>query len=69
MSVRAVRVIGGPLDGGTYDLDGDPEERIDLNSAAGVCVYEFATSDADEHVVNYIGPAPSARSASERSKR
>ena len=57
MTLRAVRVIGGPLDGGVYDLDGEAGAAINLNSAAGVCLYEFGTSDEEELILNYIGPA------------
>lgn len=55
---RPVRVFGGPLDGGIYELHGEPGSLIDLNTAAGVCTYQFAISDQDQRIVlNYVGPA------------
>jgi hypothetical protein len=55
---RPVRVFGGPLDGGLYDLDVDPGALIELNSPAGVCTYQFRTSDGGEPILNYIGSGP-----------
>lgn len=56
MTRQSVRVFGGPLDGGLYELDGDLGSLINLNTAAGVCTYQFATSGQDEQVIlNYIG--------------
>lgn len=53
----SVQVVGGPLDGHQYDLKGAAGELIELNSAAGVCVYQFAQSDNDELILHYIRPA------------
>ena len=58
MSRRTVRVFGGPLDGGIYELYGEPGSLINLNTAAGVCTYQFATSDQNEQIiVKYVGSA------------
>jgi len=51
-----VRVVGGPLDGNVYELQGDIGEQIELDSAAGVGVYEFAKSENGETVLNFLGP-------------
>lgn len=56
MAKVPVRVIGGPLDGNVYELKGQVGERIDLNSAAGVCVYEFATTEDRSLVLYFVGP-------------
>jgi hypothetical protein len=56
-----VRLIGGPLDGQVFDLKGKPGEQMELNSAAGVCVYEFATADNGEAVMHFVGPGWPAR--------
>lgn len=55
---RPVRVFGGPLDGGVFDLDIDPGALIDLSSAAGVCTYQFGASAAGEPLLNYVGVGP-----------
>lgn len=38
--------IGAPLDGGIYELYGEAGSFINLNTAAGVCKYQFATRPA-----------------------
>ena len=48
MTRQSVRVFGGPLDGGLYELDGELGSLINLNTAAGVCTNQFATSGQDE---------------------
>ncbi len=53
MSRRPVRVIGGPLDGGVYELPGEPGAPINLNTAAGVCIYQFE----EDGTLTYVGPA------------
>ena len=58
-----VRVIGGPLDGQAFTLEGKVGEQIDLNSAAGVCVYEFATTESGEAVLHFVGPGWPASSS------
>ena len=57
MNQGSVRVFGGPLDGNSYDLPGDVGSTVELNSAAGVCVYQFASSGNGERILNYVGPA------------
>lgn len=65
MTSDLVHVIGGPLDGSSYDLSGAPGETIELSTAAGVCTYRFAAED-DGLVLHYVGrttartPEPSA---------
>ena len=52
-----VLVVGGPLDGNKYDLPGDVGGTIELNSAAGVCVYELALAEDGTKIASYLGPA------------
>jgi hypothetical protein len=51
-----VRVVGGPLDGNEYELEFQVGKRIDLNSATGVCVYEFALAEDGAPVLYFVGP-------------
>lgn len=57
MTTQPTQVLDGPLGGNAYDLEGEVGESIDLNSAAGVCTYEFVLSEEDEVVLRYVGPA------------
>jgi hypothetical protein len=52
-----IDLVGGPLDGKEFDLAGEAGDRIDLNSPAGVCVYEFALSPEGRMSLVYVGPA------------
>ena len=58
MTRQSVRVFGGPLDGGLYELDGDLGSLINLNTAAGVCTYQFGTSESGAPILDYIGVRP-----------
>jgi hypothetical protein len=55
---QPVRVFGGPLDGGVYELEAEPGALIELNSAAGVCTYQFGTGQGGEHILQYIAVGP-----------
>ena len=58
MRRQPVRAVGGPLDGGIYEICGEPGSLINLSTAAGVRSYQFAISDQDDRMIlNYIGPA------------
>lgn len=52
-----IRLVGGPLHGNQYDLAGEVGDRIDLNSPAGVCEYEFTMSPEGAIGLTYTGPA------------
>jgi hypothetical protein len=58
----SVRVIGGPLDGNVYELEVEIGGEIELNSAAGVCVYKFSTYNDGQPVLNFVGPGWPRRS-------
>lgn len=58
MSRQPVRVFGGPLDGGVYDLDPEPGALVELSFAAGVCTYQFGTSESGAPILDYIGVRP-----------
>ncbi len=62
-TTRPVLVIGGPLDGNTYRLHYQPGQDIELNSAAGVCLYRF---DQGQLVAYYLEPAHLARDADDQ---
>ena len=57
MKTGPVHVLGGPLDGNSYDLPGEEGSPIELNSAAGVCVYQFELTESGERVLKYLSPA------------
>jgi hypothetical protein len=63
-----IRLVGGPLHGNRYDLVGEVGDRIDLNSPAGVCAYEFSVSPEGETALTYVGPA-SPRGSEEATQR
>jgi hypothetical protein len=62
VSKSSVLVIGGPLDGNIYELEVEMGGQIELNSAAGVCVYEFSKSSDGQPVLYFVGPGWPKRS-------
>lgn len=54
LTTQPIATVGGPLDGNVYNLHFEAGGTIELNSAAGVCIYRF---DDAEPVAHYIGPA------------